>query len=46
MQYPPIVDLHTHSTASDGTYTPAEAAELAKKAGILIFYTSSLWEVS
>jgi N-acetylglucosaminyldiphosphoundecaprenol N-acetyl-beta-D-mannosaminyltransferase len=34
MQYPPIVDLHTHSTASDGTYTPAEAAELAKKAGL------------
>ena len=34
MQYPPIVDLHTHSTASDGTYTPAEATELAKKAGL------------
>ena len=34
MQYPPIIDLHTHSTASDGTYSPAEAAELAKKAGL------------
>ena len=34
MQYPPIIDLHTHSTASDGTYSPAEAAELAKKVGL------------
>ena len=36
MQYPPIVDLHTHSTASDGTYTPAEAAELAKESAAII----------
>ena len=34
MQYPPIIDLHTHSTASDGTYTPKELAELAKKIGL------------
>lgn len=26
-------DLHTHSTASDGQYTPAELAELVKKRG-------------
>lgn len=29
-----IVDLHTHSTASDGQYTPTELVELAKKRGI------------
>lgn len=34
MQYPPIIDLHTHSTASDGTYPPAELAESAKKIGL------------
>ncbi|MBQ8733146.1 MAG: PHP domain-containing protein [Anaerotignum sp.] len=34
MQYPPIIDLHAHSTASDGTYAPAEVAELAKKIGL------------
>ena len=34
MQYPPIIDLHAHSTASDGTYTPAEVAELAQKIGL------------
>lgn len=28
------VDLHTHSTASDGQYTPAELARLAKKRGL------------
>lgn len=27
-------DLHTHSTASDGQYTPAELAGLAKDRGI------------
>lgn len=26
-------DLHTHSTASDGQYTPSELAELVKKRG-------------
>jgi len=26
-------DLHIHSTASDGTYTPAEIVKLAKKKG-------------
>ena len=34
MQYPPIIDLHTHSTASDGTYSPAEVARLAKTLGL------------
>lgn len=29
-----IVDLHTHSTASDGQYTPSELVELAKERGI------------
>ncbi len=28
------VDLHTHSTASDGTYSPSELARLAKKTGL------------
>ncbi|HID55428.1 TPA: PHP domain-containing protein [Candidatus Poribacteria bacterium] len=28
------VDLHVHTTASDGTYSPAEVIELAKKAGL------------
>ena len=34
MQYPPIIDLHAHSTASDGTYAPAVVAELAKTIGL------------
>ena len=29
-----IADLHTHSTASDGQYTPAELTRLAKERGI------------
>lgn len=29
-----MVDLHTHSTASDGTFTPTELAFLAKEAGL------------
>jgi len=29
-----IVDLHTHTTASDGSYSPTSIVELAKKAGI------------
>lgn len=29
-----MIDLHTHSNASDGTYTPSELVELAKKAGV------------
>lgn len=29
-----ICDLHTHSTASDGQYTPAELVGLAKDRGI------------
>jgi len=31
-----ISDLHTHSTASDGQYAPAELAELAKRRGIRV----------
>lgn len=27
-------DLHTHSTASDGTYTPAQLVELARRCGL------------
>ena len=34
MLYPPIIDLHAHSTASDGTYTPEEVAKLAKTIGL------------
>ena len=30
-------DLHTHSTASDGQYSPAELAELVKKRGIEVW---------
>lgn len=29
-----IIDLHTHSTASDGSLTPSELAELAKEKGL------------
>jgi len=29
-----MVDLHTHSTASDGTYSPKELVYLAKKVGL------------
>ena len=29
-----ICDLHTHSTASDGQYTPAELVQLAKQRGL------------
>lgn len=31
-----IADLHTHSTASDGQYTPAELVDLAKARGIQV----------
>ena len=30
----PVCDLHTHSTASDGQYTPRELVRLAKERGI------------
>jgi len=30
-----MVDLHTHSTASDGSYSPEELVKLAKEAGLL-----------
>jgi len=29
-----IVDLHTHTTASDGSYSPSSIVELAKKVGV------------
>lgn len=32
MEY--MVDLHTHSTASDGQYTPSELVQLAKERGL------------
>ena len=28
------IDLHTHSTASDGTFSPREVAKKAKEAGL------------
>lgn len=31
------IDLHTHSTASDGSFTPTEVVELAKEAGLTYF---------
>src|SRR5688500_5296214 len=30
----PVVDLHCHSTASDGTFTPAEVVRAAAEAGV------------
>ena len=32
-----LVDLHVHSTASDGIYTPAEVVRLIKEAGVSAF---------
>ena len=32
-----MIDLHVHSSASDGSFTPAEVVELAKNAGITQF---------
>ena len=29
-----IIDLHTHTTASDGSYTPAELIRYAKEKGL------------
>src|SRR4051812_42817694 len=31
------VDLHAHSTASDGAYTPAQLADLARRSGLAAF---------
>lgn len=38
-------DLHTHSTASDGQYTPSELVQLAKKRGleVLALTTTIPW---
>ena len=32
-----LIDLHTHSNASDGSFTPEEVVELAKAAGLSYF---------
>ena len=34
MVSPPLIDLHTHSTASDGTDTPDELVAAAHRAGV------------
>ena len=31
-----MVDLHTHSTASDGTFTPVQLIQTAKKEGLSV----------
>ena len=31
-----LADLHTHTTASDGQYAPAELARLAKQRGVQV----------
>lgn len=33
-RYADRADLHVHTTASDGTYTPAQVVELARRAGL------------
>lgn len=30
-----VIDLHVHTTASDGSFTPTQTVELAKKAGLV-----------
>lgn len=37
MSFPEIIDLHMHSTASDGTDTPAEIVGKVREAGIGLF---------
>ena len=37
MNYPKKIDLHMHSTVSDGTDTPAEILDFVKEAGIELF---------
>ena len=37
MKFPEIIDLHMHTTVSDGTDTPEEILEKAKNAGIDMF---------
>ena len=32
-----FVDLHVHSNASDGTFSPSQVVELAKNAGLDAF---------
>ena len=32
-----FIDLHTHSTCSDGTFTPAELARYAAEKGLAAF---------
>ena len=31
------VDLHTHSTRSDGTFTPAQLVQIAQRKGLSAF---------
>ena len=31
------IDLHVHSTASDGSFSPTEVVQLAKEAGLRYF---------
>lgn len=37
MNLPHIIDMHMHSTVSDGTFTPAEILRQVKEAGIEVF---------
>ena len=37
MRYPEKIDLHMHTTVSDGTDTPLELAEKVREAGITLF---------
>lgn len=34
MRQPDFVDMHIHTTASDGSFSPAQVVELARKAGL------------
>ena len=34
-----FVDLHVHSNASDGTFSPSQVVELAKNAGLDAFFS-------
>ena len=38
---PPGIDLHSHSTASDGQFPPAEVAAKARQAGLAVW---GLWQ--
>lgn len=38
----PIVDLHVHSTASDGTFTPSQLVDYASEKGLSAFALTDL----